>query len=174
MNENEIKQIGTQETEISNLIRLPLWKTCVDTMLKTGIEFGSVYKAEFFEEQLRCKRTDMKFSLAISQIRRRLESEGFYLSGQGLKGDSFVILEPNQNRDVMSSYSSKALDALKRGVILGTNTRMDLLSAEDRRRHESVLEKIAMRLMLCKKPKTFTDALKEANKLVQDSKEEAA
>lgn len=171
MDTNEIKQIGNEETKVSDLLRLPLWKTCVESMLAEGVAFGKTYTAEYFEQRLKCKRDEMKFGLMVSQIRRGLESSGFYLSGRGLKGDSFIILEPNRNKEIMGSYAAAALDALKRGVILGTNTRVDLLTDEERRRHESMLEKLACRLMLCRKPKTYTAALKEAQKLLNDGEE---
>lgn len=161
MDTNELKLIGTHETKISDLLRLPLWKTCVEAMLAEGVVFGKTYTAEYFEERLKCKRDEMKFGLAVSQVRRALESSGFYLSGRGLKGDSFIILEPNRNQEIMGSYASAALDALKRGVILGTNTRVDMLTEEERRRHESMLEKLASRMMFCKKTKTILKVLKK-------------
>jgi hypothetical protein len=152
---DETKQIGLDETATAQLVRLPLWKSCLEDMLASGINYGVTYPAEFFEKKLRCPRTDMRFGLAISEIRRGLEMHGFYLSGRGLKGDSFIVLQPSANQDVMRSYSSAAVDALKRGVILGTNTRLDLLNAEDRRRHESMLEKMAIRLVLMKRSGTI-------------------
>lgn len=157
MNE-ETKQIGESETQLAELVRLPLWRACAESMLAEGVEYGKTYTAEYFEQHLRCTREDMKFSLAISEIRKSLECKGFYLSGRGLKGNSFIILTPESNRDVMSSYSTAAMDALKRGVILGTNTRIDLLNTEERRRHESMLQKLAMRLVMMKKPAQFAKA----------------
>jgi hypothetical protein len=157
----ETKQIGETETQQAQLVRLPLWRTCAEAMIANGVEYGTTYTAEYFEEQLRCKRDEMKFGLGISEIRRVLETKGFYLSGRGLKGDSFIILEPNKNINVLSSYSSTAVDALSRGVILGTNTRLDTLTAEERRKHESALQKIAMRLVMVKKTKTIMKRLGE-------------
>lgn len=173
MEAEQLKQIGTAETQVSDLIRLPLWKSCVESMLAEGVAFGKTYSAEYFEQHLKCARGEMKFGLMISQIRRRLESSGFYLSGRGLKGDSFIILEPNKNRDVMSSYASAALDALKRGVILGTNTRVDLLTAEERRRHESMLEKLAARMIFCKKTKAVLKIIESSHpEMLPDSSDE--
>jgi hypothetical protein len=146
----ETKQIGEMETQQASLVRLPLWKNCVERMLANGVEYGKTYSAEYLEKELRCKRTEMNFGIAVSEIRRALETRGFYLSGRGLKGDSFIILEPQKNQEVLSSYSTTAIDALKRGVILGTNTRLDTLTSEERRRHESMLHKMATRLMLMK------------------------
>ncbi len=157
MNQNETKQVGEQAIQESNAVRLPLWKNCAEQMMKDGIDHGNTYTAEYFEERLRCKRDDMRFGLAISEIRRVLELNGFYLSGRGLKGNSFIILHACDNQDVMKSYASAAIDALKRGVILGTKTRLDSLNEEERRRHESILQKLAMRLVLCKHPKKVSD-----------------
>lgn len=159
---DETKQVGIEETATAKLVRLPLWKSCLEDMLSAGVAHGNTYSAEFFEDKLKCARTDMRFGLAVSEIRRGLEVHGYYLSGRGLKGDSFIILEPAANQDVMRSYSSAALDALKRGVILGTNTRLDLLSDDDRRRHESILEKMAIRLVLMKRTKTIASSIKNA------------
>jgi hypothetical protein len=157
----ETKQIGIEETQQAELVRLPLWRDCAEKMLADGVDYGQTYPAEYFEERLRCKRDDMKFGLGVSHIRRALESKGFYLSGRGLKGSSFIILEPSDNKSVMTNYSAQALDALKRGVILGTNTRLDTLTAEERRRHESVLEKMAMRLVMMRKTMQVASAVKQ-------------
>jgi hypothetical protein len=130
------------------VIRLPLWKTCLDDMLNQGVNYGQVYESAWFEDKLKCPRDSMHFGLAISEIRRALEGKGYYLSGRGQKGNQFVILPPESNQDVMSSYQRAATDSLKRGVILGTNTRLDLLGEADRRKHESMLEKMAFKMVL--------------------------
>lgn len=159
--DESFKQLGDNETKQAELVRLPLWRSCVEEMRKNGLAYGKTYDAAYFEERLRCARFEMRFGLAISEIRKALEVDGFYLSGRGLKGDSFIILEPARNVDVMANYSAAAMDALKRGVILGTNTRLDLLSAEERRKHESMLEKLAMRLLLSKRCQQVFDVVKK-------------
>jgi hypothetical protein len=146
---------------MNELVKLPLWKNCLEAMLAEGIEHGRTYTAEFFEEQLQEKRDTMQFSLAISAIRRELEKYGFYLSGRGQKGTQFIILPPENNADVMLSYQSSALDALKRGVILGTQTRLDTLAETDRRRHEKILERIAIRSVLMNRSRTVVKTLGE-------------
>lgn len=159
---NELKYVGVEETMQAELVRLPLWRSCVEKMLAEGVEYGKTYPADYFEKMLRCKRDEMKFGLGISEVRRALEANkpAFYLSGRGLKGDSFIILEPSQHVDVLWGYSHKALDALKRGVILGTNTRIDTLTTEERRRHESILEKLAFRLVMFKRTAQIAKAVK--------------
>lgn len=137
-----------EENDGTGAVRLPIWKHALDQMREEGIAYGKTFPAEWFEKQLRTARDTMGFGLAISEIRRELEKDGFYISGRGQKGDQYVILEPASNQDVMLGYGRAALDALKRGVILGTNTRLDTLTANERRKHESILEKLAVRLAL--------------------------
>ena len=147
--------------EMNSVVRLPLWKSCLEQMQIGGVEYGKVYAAEFFEEHLRTKRDTMQFGLAVSEIRKCLEEQGFYLSGRGGKGDQWVILEPSSNVDVCQCYSRAATDALKRGVILGTNTRLDTLSIEQRRRHENVLEKMAVKLALIRSSQKVYKAIQK-------------
>lgn len=151
-------------------IRLPLWRECAKEMLAQGVEYGKVYPSAYFETWLRCAADSMGFSLGIAEIRRVLESHGFYLSGRGQKGEQYIILPPQANADVMQCYARKATDALKRGVILGTNTRLDSLGADDRRRHESMLEKMAVKFALVSRSQQVAAALpKSAQALLQKS-----
>lgn len=150
------------DTDNQDVVRLPLWRNALDEMRKDVIAHGKTYEAEFFEKHLRCERDDMKFGLALSEIRRELEKDGFYLSGRGQKGNQFVILPPSSNADVMLAYQRSAVDALKRGVILGTNTRLDTLTDSERRRHEHLLERMAMKSVLMQRSGTIAKALKES------------
>lgn len=156
--------------EFSNeVVRLPLWKSCLDNIRNAGVVYGQTFTAEYFEKQLRVTRDSMQFGLAISEIRRELEKDGFYLSGRGQKGNQFVILPAESNADVMQHYSRAALDALKRGVILGTNTRLDTLSVQDRRKHESTLEKMAIRVSLMRRSHQIYKAVKSTKpELLED------
>jgi hypothetical protein len=141
-----------QTDSSGEVVRLPLWKNALDKMRETGIGYGVVFDAKFFEEELRSKRDEMNFGLGMSAIRRELEKDGYYITGRGQKGNQFVIVPPESNANVMGSYARQALDALSRGFILGTNTRLDTLEKRDRDRHESLLAKMATRLALMKLP----------------------
>lgn len=145
-----------KQNEITGeVLVLPLWKGCLEQMLRDGVEYGKTYESTFFEQSLRCGRDTMQFGLGISEIRRALEAKGFYLSGRGQKGDQFIILPPEGNRKILEAYQRAAFDAMKRGVILGTNTRLDSLSVEDRRKHEAVLEKMAFRTVLMQRSQSI-------------------
>jgi hypothetical protein len=147
-----------------NIVKLPLWRECAKEMIQSGISHGETYPASYFEEWLKCKSDSMAFSLGIAEIRRALEMHGFYLSGRGQKGTQFVIVPAEAHANVMRSYSRKAADALKRGVILGTNTRLDHLQPDARRRHESMLEKMAVKFALLSRSGQVADALPESSK----------
>lgn len=144
-------------------VRLPLWKNALDKMREEGITHGKTYEASWFEEHLKCERTDMRFGISVSEIRRELEKDGFYLSGRGQKGNQFVILPPESNADVMVAYQRAALDALKRGVILGTNTRLDSLKDSERRRHEALLQKMATKAILMQRSTQVANIIAQTN-----------
>ena len=73
----------------------------------------------------------------------------------------FVILPPAANSNIMCAYQREALDALTRGVILGTNTRMDMLTAGEKLRHELVLERMAIKTALMGRSKQIHAAIKK-------------
>jgi hypothetical protein len=135
------------ETE-NQVVRLPIWKHVLELMRQEPIIPGRQFSAEFFEENLRMKREDMSFALSISNIRQELLADGVYLDGRGGRGDKWFIRPYAENHAVMKSYTHQALMALKKGVILGTNTPLDSLTDDERKRHESVLCKMATRLAL--------------------------
>jgi len=130
------------------VLRLPLWKNCLEAMTHDGVDHGKTYDATFFEEHLKSERTSMAFSLGVSQVRTALLEHGLFLSGRGQKGDQFVILDAASNTRVMENFQHQAAVALRKGVILGTNTRIDVLTDDERRRHESTLERLAVRSAL--------------------------
>lgn len=155
---------------MNEILKLPLWKNCLEKMIAEGVEHGKTYPADYFEAELKERRDTMKFGLGISEIRRELEKRGFYLSGRGQQGNQFIVLLPENNCDVMLSYQRSAIDAMKRGVILGTQTRLDMLKDEDRRRHESVLERLALRTVLFSRSKQVEKCLrKHAAKLLEQN-----
>lgn len=153
--------MNEQDNVEVEVLRLPLWKNCYEEMLRDGVDYGKSYTAEYFEDRLKSKRESMTFGLDISKIRSALLSHGFFLSGRGQKGEQFVILDASANTSVMENFQTQAIKALRSGVILGTNTRVDVLTAEERRKHESMLEKLAIRsALISRKIPTLKKALK--------------
>jgi hypothetical protein len=139
------------EPTAPEIVKLPLWKHCLDEMRKEGVEYRKVFPASFFERHLRTTADTMTYQLSVSEIRRALLADGFFLSGRGFKGNSFVILAPEQNADVMTSYARNALDTLKKAVTLGSNTDTSALDDAQKRRHAGILERTALRLAFATK-----------------------
>ena len=124
------------------VIRLPLWRECAKEMIEQGLEYGKVYTSEYFEKWLKCSPDSITFGIGVSKIRRTLEHHGVFLSARGQKGKQYVLLQASANSNVLANWAHQATDCLKRGVILGTNTRLDALNPDDRRRHEAWVERI--------------------------------
>lgn len=149
-----------QSDDSTDLEKLPLWRSLAVKMIRDGVDYGSSYSTTFFEDGLREKRDSMGFAWGVHEIRKVLEKHGFYLTARGQKGEQFVILPAEANADVMHAYARKAADALRRGVILGTQTPLSILKAEDRRRHEAMLEKLATKAVLLRRSDQISKVVK--------------
>lgn len=141
-------------------VRLPLWRNCLEKMIQEGLYYGKPYSKEWFEEELKCPFNGMEFSFAITQIRQELEEKGFYLSGRGQKGTGFVIVPAAANADVMKSYQKAAAQALQRALVLGSNTDTTQLTDMEKRKHEAVLERVAIKTALLQRASEFGKLLK--------------
>lgn len=127
--------------------RLPLWKDWIDRN-EHRIAHGFTVTMEEMEEALDGVRETAAFNLNVYNIRLELRHRGMNFSQRGLRGAGFHILPPNTNADEMEHLNRVALNSLKASVILGTKTNLNLLSDCERKRHESVTEKMAYRLAL--------------------------
>lgn len=161
--ENETNETNEHIEAEAILVKLPLWKNCLESMVQGGVKYGDTYPAEFFEKELRCGRDEMKFGLALSLIRRELEELGFYISGRGQKGNQYVILPPGSNSDVGSNYEYHAIDCFKRGLKLLASTPQHLLSEEEKRKHEKIQNRIAIRLALIRRSVAIEKFVKKTN-----------
>jgi len=120
----------------------------VEEFLKAGLTYGDEIEAEVFEKWFKKDRTQLQFQMAVAEFRAELERKGMYLSGRGYKGAKYVILQPRENAQVMENYGFRARKCLGRAVVLGTNTQLELLSQEERARHDKVQEIASRRLLL--------------------------
>lgn len=136
------------ELPTGDVTRLPEWKECAKEMIAKGLTDGQAYSATFFEQWLRCVASSMKFKFAISKIRRALLHKGFYLEGRGQQGKQYVLLDRTANVGQCKRYVRNATRNQQRAVILGSNTRVDDMKPDDRRRIESYTEKQSNKLIL--------------------------
>jgi hypothetical protein len=127
--------------------RLPLWKDWIERN-EHRLAYGLTVTTEEMEKALDEKAGERAFNMSIFNIRSALRHRGMNFSQRGLNGAGFHILPPNTNADEMEHLNRVALNSLKASVILGTRTNLNLLSDCERKRHESVTEKMAHRLAL--------------------------
>jgi hypothetical protein len=127
--------------------RLPLWKDWIERN-EHRLAYGLTVTTEEMEEALDEKFGTAAFNMAIFEIRAVLRHRGMNFSQRGLHGAGFQILPPNTNADEMERMNRVAVNSLKASVILGTKTDLRLLSDCERKRHESVTEKMAHRAAL--------------------------
>ena len=127
--------------------RLPLWKDWIERN-EHRLAYGLTVTTEEMEAALEEKFGSVKFNMEILNIRTVLRHRGMNFSQRGLRGAGFQILPPNTNADEMEHLNRVAMNSLKASVILGTRTNLNLLSDCERKRHESVTEKMAHRLAL--------------------------
>ena len=127
--------------------RLPLWKDWIERN-EHRLAYGLTVTTDEMEAALEEKSGTMAFQMATHSIRVVLRHRGMNFSQRGLHGTGFQILPPNTNADEMEHLNRVAMNSLKASVILGTRTNLNLLSDCERKRHESVTEKMAHRLAL--------------------------
>jgi hypothetical protein len=133
---------------MSNATILPEWKHALSEMEKLGIKYGSTFSLEWFEKTLKQTRDTVEFAMSIHQIRVHLRTRGMNLTSIGQNGQGWFIAPPQTNAHEMLRMQRKAIRAMQQGVILGTNTPLEILEAADRKRHEGVLERLAIRSAL--------------------------
>lgn len=157
------------ESHEAEVVRLPLWKECLKDMLSNGVTDGAAYPAEYFERWLKVTRDSIRFSTDISKIRQALERYGFYLQGRGQKGRQFVILARTANVKQCKLHARHATRAQKRAVTLGSNTCVDDMKPDDRRRHEAYTERASNKLVLMMRADAAYAALPAALKRLKAS-----
>ena len=140
---------------------LPLWESAYREIIGNGWTYGTVIPSEWFEERLSEPRGTMKYDLALSQIRDELRGHGMCLSGRGHNGRAQEIIPANGNADVIQHFSRAAKRSLERGLTLGTNTPLELLTPEESRKHQAVTEKIGHRLALVNRSESIAKVVKK-------------
>lgn len=142
------------------------WRLVAEDLLANEIDYGSFFPTAQLEKTLGLTREMPEFAFAMCGIRGILLNRGFYLTARGQHGEQYVVIPACENADVMLNMSQQASNALRKGIILGTMTSMDKLTPEERRRHESVLEKLAHKSALLRhSEKAYKLALPQAPEL---------
>jgi len=145
----------------------PLYKNVIYILEEQGVNFKTVIKVPWLEEQLQSRCKTVQFNGAVHKIRRHFIPHGMFLTCRGQRGEQYIFAEPGYNHAIIAQMQAKAFRALKTGTILGTNTPMDSMDAEEAKRHERALAQISLRLAFVRKPQT---TLKLINKSMEQKK----
>lgn len=151
-------------TETEAILRLPLWKGCLDEMRKIGLKYGAQFKAEFFEARLRVKRTDPEFDFAVMSIRQAIEEEDGYYVRQSENGAIYEIPSAIGQAEVCNGMDARMKRLAVRAVNLRTATLENpdaQLTAEERKKIEHKLELATWRMLLVSRTKTAVDVIKK-------------
>jgi len=155
--------------------RLPLWRNFCERIVAAGLVENQTFTTELIARELSAHPASAQFAFAVHEIRRYLRRKGWVLSARGQNGTQYVILPRSRNADEMQRHQKRAITALREGVILGTQTPLDTLNAEDRRRHEAILEKLALKSVLIKRAGNVVRFLaKHKSKLLPPAAEKSA
>lgn len=126
---------------------LPLWKAWLEEnagRIQYGAQFTSEELVKFLDQQ----EDSIGFAMSVHEIRKALRRRGMVLTARGEFGKGYRISPPSANMDEMKRMEKAAASALREAVVLGTSTPLDALTQEERRLHESLLEKVSTRLAL--------------------------
>jgi len=127
--------------------KLPLWRAWLEAN-EARLTYGAAFKTSELEEFFGVKADTWAFREETIAIRANLRRRGMNFTERGQNGAGYVIAQPNTNADEVERLNHAAVSALRSSVELATTTPLQLLDAEERRRHEAVAEKAAHRLAL--------------------------
>lgn len=150
---------------MSEAVRLPLWKRCLEQMRAEGLGYGKVWKAAFFEEVLRTPRTRPQYSFEMMELKQAIEKEDGYYLQSSESGELWSIPQAPDHEWVCQRIER----GIRRDAVRVINLRSATLlnpTAEleegDRMRMEHNLEKAATRLVLMARQKSVVKALQAA------------
>lgn len=156
----------TKENEAvtGEVIRLPLWKACVETMMAQGFTYETSWPVEFFEDKLKLKSNCVRFHMDMMQIIRFVEDETGYCIGQCDNGRTYQIPDAPGHEDV-AQRRDRAVKTNARRALVGRQMLLNNpeanLSPEERKKVEDNSEKAARRYLLLRHEKKAISALEQ-------------
>ena len=133
--------------------------TFADSLVKTGITYGSTLKIEIFEEMFELKRETPQFNFLLSNVRNALFDYGFYLSGEGIaETGHYEILTAQENQWVGKLEIAKSERGLEGKQRLLINTKLDDLTDSQKRRHEAALRELSFKLQAMRREEELREA----------------
>ena len=141
---------------MNELIKLPIWKHCLEIMRGAGMTYGNRWRVEFFEEHLRCKRDSAQFAFEMLALKQAIEEEDGYYLQQIENGAAWSIPAAAEHEDVARGFEQKMRRYAVRSIGIRAAT-LENPAAEltdgERRKMEANLEKASVRLLLISRQK---------------------
>lgn len=123
---------------------------CVEFM-RQDIGFGKAWKVAELSDWLNIQPETIQFSMAMSEVNRALEREGFHLTTRGKHGQEYYVEAVDRSSSIGASMNQDALRTLRRAVVYlhgVASNHAALLSESQKRKIEKQAEVSALRYVL--------------------------
>jgi hypothetical protein len=162
----------SENNKEENLDRATVTERAITKLIESKLEPGTLIKAEVFEQLLGISRNSQAFSWLISDIRHALWPHGFHLSGSGFaETGAFEITHPRDNYWLLKLAIARADRDIEGKIVLCSNTRMDMLSELEKRRHENMLRQAQLKLSAMRRLNETSKMFRKKNKQQIDDSE---
>lgn len=134
-----------REIKSQNIMR------CIQ-FIQDDISFEKTWKTALLAEVLDMKPDTVAFGIAMSEVNRALERNGYHLTTRGKHGQEYFIEPVKRAAAVGDTMMRDAMNSMKRAVVYlnGVATKhAELLTETERRRIEKRAEIGALRYVLC-------------------------
>ena len=152
---------------MSEIVKLPLWKNCLEIMRADGLDFGKSWPVKFFSEHLKCEPDSAQFQFEMLSLKQALEDDDGYYLQQTNSGKSWAIPLAGEHEDVAKTFERK----LRRYAIRSISIRSSVLSnpkaelsESDRQKMEGGLDRAQFRLLMLTRQRPIQSAVR-GNKL---------
>lgn len=126
---------------------------CIDFVL-TEATHGREWSSVELAQVLNMEPGTLRFGIAIAEVNRAIERQGYHLSGRGKNGAAYFIEAVNRSSAIVTSMNEQALDVLKRAVVFAhgvITNHADKLDNAQRVRLEKQAEVTALRYVLARR-----------------------
>lgn len=153
------------QKESTEVLRLPLWRNCLDEMIREGATFGSAWPVRFFEDHFKEKLGSNKFSFAMIALRGAMLEETAYFLRSSESGKLWDI--PGEDWHIITrgpKWASQARRCLAKQIHVVSTTLANpaaKLTEETRKKAEHQLHTASLRLLFFNRPNAVADALKK-------------
>lgn len=159
----------------NKVVRLPLWRSCLEDMQADGLQYGKTFTVEWFEGKLRSPCKSVQFGIGLSHIRQELEKDGFYLNGSGVsKNGLYIVQQAQANVETMHKHNRRSRRYIMRQIRLGhgtlENTLASILTTGERKRIEQGTHRAELQLLFMRRSESVKKALGDQMQAIAGTK----